>query len=158
MRRKFCLGSLFSLLLCGGLFCFCSDPEDVVGVEFRGLAARSSGQSGHPSRRGSDKSFSCCFNKTAWFAFHRRTRRGRFDSSKFVEAKMRFASWASCWNWKAILESSPEYVTVLALAVRGPIRTECVFCFFRTEKSNSRLGNCFSAPETVACRGKTELA
>lgn len=34
--RKFCVGFLFSLLLCGGLLCFCSDPEDVVGVEFEG--------------------------------------------------------------------------------------------------------------------------
>lgn len=42
---------------------------------------------------------------------------------------MRFASRASCWRWKAVLERSPAYVMV-ALAARGPIRTECgVFCF-----------------------------
>ena len=29
-------------------------------------------------------------------------------SSYFLEAKMCFASWASCWSWKAVLESSAE--------------------------------------------------
>ena len=50
-----------------------------------------------------------------------------FDSSPFLEAKGRFASWASCSGWKAVLESSPEYVMVLAHAVR--LQGMRVLCF-----------------------------
>lgn len=73
---------------------------------------------------------------------------------------MRFASRASCWRWKAVLERSPAYVMV-ALAARGPIRTECgVFCFvlFCLTLNQTASWKLFIAPETVACRGKTELA
>lgn len=70
---------------------------------------------------------------------------------------MRFASWASCWRWKAVLESSPEYVTVLALAVRGPIRTECVVCFFTTENPTAVLETVFRLQKQWPAGAKLSL-
>lgn len=75
----------------------------------------------------------------------------------FLPAEMRFAAWASCSSQRAVLENSLEYVMVVAHAVRGPAGTECVFVF-ESCKSNCRAGNYFSAPEAVACGGKTQLA
>lgn len=95
------------------------------GGRVRVLPARSSEQSGHPGRRGSgERVFAAASVKS--LALRSLGVRG---SSRFLEAKMSFAFWASCSSWKAVLESSPEYVMVLVHAVRGPARTECVFVF-----------------------------
>lgn len=79
----------------------------------------------------------------------------------FLGATGRLAPWVSCLRWKAVLETSPEYVMVFAHAERGP-RLQGMrfiyFLFFRAVNPNSRLGNYLPAPETVACGSETELA
>lgn len=97
------------------------------GGRVRGLPAGSSEPSGHLGRRGSGESLAAASAASVKPLALRSL--GVRGSSHFVEAKMRFAFWASCSSWKAVLESSPEYVMVLAHAVRGPARTERVFVF-----------------------------
>lgn len=76
---------------------------------------------------------------------------------------MRLASRATCWRWKPILERSPAYVMV-ALAVRGPTRTECgfLFCFlllffFRTVNETARPGSCLSLQKQWPAGAKLSL-
>ena len=77
----------------------------------------------------------------------------------FLGATGRFAPWASCSRWKAVLETSPEYVMVLAHAERGPRLQGMRFVFLlRAVTPNSRLRNYLPAPEIVACGSETEFA
>lgn len=143
-------------LLCGGWLWFCSGPRKAVQGDCEGSRLGVQGR-GTPGRRGRDWSFSCRCSKTTRFACSRHALGGTLDSSQFPEAAVRFASWACCSRRKAILESSLEYVMLVAHAVRGPARTDCGFVVEKC-KSNGPLGNKFSAPKTVACRGKSEPA
>lgn len=61
-------------------------------------------------------------------------------SFRFLEAKRRFAFWACCSSWKAVLESSPEYVMVLAHAAPRSRPHGLRFCFFRTVNQTAVLG------------------
>lgn len=79
-------------------------------------------------------------------------------SFRFLEAKRRFAFWACCSSWKAVLESSPEYVIGSRSCCAAVPPARSAFLFFWNCKSNSRPGTSVPAPETVPCRGKTELA
>lgn len=42
------------------------------------------------------------------------------ESIPSLQAETRLSVSASCWSWRVLLESSPEYVMVFAPAVRDP--------------------------------------